>query len=962
MSIKLKDTIYDLVNKATKDGSGDTITSTYLKLSGGTLTGDLALNAGNEDRFLKFQYNNGDTYGWRIGYLGSGSGDANYLVIQTSQETAATWTNALRLGNTKGDALFSATVTANGGFIGTLTGNVTGNASSATKLATARTLWGQSFNGTANVSGNMTGVGTISMSGALTLTGTDSTTAAINFSRASYNYIHAPANGLICLQPSGMGATSAAGYHFNGTEFFPGANNTYTLGTSSKKWKNVYATTFTGSLSGNATSSDYTTYIRITSTNPTSATTYNPIWAVNSSATSDGTNDYTPRANNGFSYITLEGTESALGYGIVRLGNSTASGTAGNKYGMLRLYSESSGYINIRPGSASTTNYTLFLPGAAGQLVYHTNDTQIGAAATPVYVTSGGEISACSIGAGSGNSNRCLMVTNGSNGMYYTPTITGNYLNGALISTVSDTTTVRHTCTNSNGSVSLYAATNRGLYDNTNGAWIIYLTTAADHVYVSKWASKGSTTAPVYFNSSGEPTAGSTYAGGTKVTLNGTAKGATTASFYAPTGAGTSGQYLISSGGAPTWLTINPYDANISRTANTVLAAPNGSAGSATFRKLVAADLPSHSHSNFTVFGVAYNGSAAKTVTGETLVGTLSEGTSNLTDGTMLLTSYASDNGFADTNAPNKIYKRKASCVWGYIKGKTDAAYAPISHTHSYASSSHSHNFNQITDAPNVYLNAGTVTRRVLIQNTKNSQGYISRATIGLTNAANQFSPVFIGVGTNDRGTTFTDYYFAVGGSISDSKGNTYLSTANWSTYCAAKSHTHSYAASSHTHNYAGSSSAGGAATSANKLNTNAGSATKPVYFSGGVPVQVTGCMVQYWAIYEIFFGNNGTTSSRVKQAGNFDFLGSVITHERVGQIYIYVNYPAGFSEKTTMIFGNGDHVGSDHTDVGYLTIGKQVYGLETGSGSNAGRLRLSFSDDASTNWGYAYLYFLCIG
>ena len=47
-------------------------------------------------------------------------------------------------------------------------------------------------------------------------------------------------------------------------------------------------------------------------------------------------------------------------------------------------------------------------------------------------------------------------------------------------------------------------------------------------------------------------------------------------------------------------------------------------------------------------------------------------------------------------------------------------------------------------------------------------------------------------------------------------------------------------AASSHTHNYAGSSSAGGAATSANKLNTNAGSATQPVYFSNGVPVSTT--------------------------------------------------------------------------------------------------------------------------
>ena len=47
-------------------------------------------------------------------------------------------------------------------------------------------------------------------------------------------------------------------------------------------------------------------------------------------------------------------------------------------------------------------------------------------------------------------------------------------------------------------------------------------------------------------------------------------------------------------------------------------------------------------------------------------------------------------------------------------------------------------------------------------------------------------------------------------------------------------------AASGHTHKYAGSSSAGGAATSANKLNTNAGSATQPVYFANGIPVATT--------------------------------------------------------------------------------------------------------------------------
>ena len=40
---------------------------------------------------------------------------------------------------------------------------------SSTGLATSRTLWGQPFNGTANVSGNMTGVGSINMSGVLTI-------------------------------------------------------------------------------------------------------------------------------------------------------------------------------------------------------------------------------------------------------------------------------------------------------------------------------------------------------------------------------------------------------------------------------------------------------------------------------------------------------------------------------------------------------------------------------------------------------------------------------------------------------------------------------------------------------------------------------------------------------------------------------------------------------------------------
>lgn len=59
-------------------------------------------------------------------------------------------------------------LTNNSGFI-TSSASISGNAGSATKLQTARTIWGQSFNGTGNVSGSMTGVGAVSMSGNLTM-------------------------------------------------------------------------------------------------------------------------------------------------------------------------------------------------------------------------------------------------------------------------------------------------------------------------------------------------------------------------------------------------------------------------------------------------------------------------------------------------------------------------------------------------------------------------------------------------------------------------------------------------------------------------------------------------------------------------------------------------------------------------------------------------------------------------
>lgn len=123
------------------------------------INGDLLLAAGDEDRFLTFNYTGGTGYDWRIGYLGSDSGNENFLVFQSDKE-GSTFYNALKFGLTTLNAEFGGTVTASS-FIG----NLSGNASSATKLQTARTIRTNlaststaSFNGTANIAPGVTGI------------------------------------------------------------------------------------------------------------------------------------------------------------------------------------------------------------------------------------------------------------------------------------------------------------------------------------------------------------------------------------------------------------------------------------------------------------------------------------------------------------------------------------------------------------------------------------------------------------------------------------------------------------------------------------------------------------------------------------------------------------------------------------------------------------------------------------
>ena len=69
----------------------------------------------------------------------------------------------------------------------TITAALSGNASTASKLQTARTLWGRSFDGSANVSGDLSGVGNISASGVFSTSKATNTHLAGNQGQALVN-------------------------------------------------------------------------------------------------------------------------------------------------------------------------------------------------------------------------------------------------------------------------------------------------------------------------------------------------------------------------------------------------------------------------------------------------------------------------------------------------------------------------------------------------------------------------------------------------------------------------------------------------------------------------------------------------------------------------------------------------------------------------------------------------------
>ncbi len=237
----------------------------------------------------------------------------------------------------------------------------------------------------------------------------------------------------------------------------------------------------------------------------TSATQYYPLVGTGTTA---ATRQYD---TTGFKYKGTTGTTSAIGAAILELGNSTASGTAGNKQGQLIMYGTNAKKATITL-AAPSADIALALPTSGGTLAL---TSQI--PALPDFETQ------------SGTAGRVWITED--NSRHYFDIAAGS----GLTVTSSDDAKVTLSHTNS-----VTAQTTQALY-------------------------------PIKIDAQGHISAYGSAVTVPSITLNGS--GSTSPSFYAPTSAGTSGYVLKSNGsGAPTWTSATLTDAKVTQTATTTSA------------------------------------------------------------------------------------------------------------------------------------------------------------------------------------------------------------------------------------------------------------------------------------------------------------------------------------------------------------------------------------------------------
>lgn len=302
------------------------------------------------------------------------------------------------------------------------------------------------------------------------LTPTITWTAAINdssgptiqfkLSQQSYSATIPAANGAVNAEAAGVvtkGAQSFAGNKtFMGailtSNIYPRTSNTYTSGTQTAAWKNVYSvdydvrdtnniqvgrfastttaadTNSTGVTSlyignnkakgtaGNArgyiyiysNSTGYTKFQKIDNSTDTSTVTLPDLGGnmllSNDTNTENSNEEKTYNIpfyidnykrvsmNDGICLTSLQGTTSRTGYSFLVLGNATPGDAAGNKFGGIKLYSTTANYNNII-AHPETGTATIRLPKitTGAEFIYHGMNESIGSTSQAVFIGADGK-------------------------------------------------------------------------------------------------------------------------------------------------------------------------------------------------------------------------------------------------------------------------------------------------------------------------------------------------------------------------------------------------------------------------------------------------------------------------------------------------------------------------------------------------------------------------------------------
>lgn len=210
-------------------------------------------------------------------------------------------------GNYAKDSHITASI-----FEGSLIGNAS-SASSATKLMTARTIWGRSFDGTANIFGSLENVGdiystnstfTIYRNGIYLLTSNEAGQLIINAYNANiilFGYRGTSGYSFYAGTGAGDAVGSEIGYwnnsiftiktNINSNHIYPRANNAYNIGSTGTRFANGYFTqgVYVGEANTSANSNSSNTYIGKGSIELNASTPYIDFHHGNS------TSDYTSR-------------------------------------------------------------------------------------------------------------------------------------------------------------------------------------------------------------------------------------------------------------------------------------------------------------------------------------------------------------------------------------------------------------------------------------------------------------------------------------------------------------------------------------------------------------------------------------------------------------------------------------------------------------------------------------------